>query len=298
MMNLPQKAISVHKPVMVSEVVSNLITDPNGIYIDGTVGLGGHALEILKMLGKNGRFIGIDRDQNALKIAQDNLTHYLPRINFINDSYAHCDEILKRLSYKNTTGILLDLGLSSAQLSDKQRGFSYDGSGALDMRFDQDSGISAADFIKSHSEEEISDILWNFGEERFSRKIAHNIKYSQGMKTTKDLCEAIRKSTPPKNRNRSFARVFQALRIAVNDELQHLNNFLGKLHHLLSFGGRIVIISYHSLEDRLVKYSFKKLKEESKLDILTKKPLTASSLEVELNSRSKSAKMRVGERIA
>lgn len=292
------KAIPVHQPVMVSEALSFLITAKNGIYVDGTVGLGGHASEILKQLDKYGKLIGIDRDSDALNVAQSTLEKYESNIELINQSYSNTDIILKELGHKYANGILLDLGLSSAQLDDENRGFSYNTDGQLDMRFDQNSAITAADFLNTSSESEISDIIWNFGEERYSRKIAHNIKNAEFMETIGDLREAIRKSTPPKNRNRSFARVFQALRIAVNDELNHLIIFLEKLIELIAVGGRIVIISYHSLEDRLVKRTFKKLKTEGKLNILTKKPLTATPLEVKMNNRSKSAKMRAGERIA
>jgi 16S rRNA (cytosine1402-N4)-methyltransferase len=242
--------------------------------------------------------IGIDRDDAALQIAKGNLKKYSSQVQLINGSYSDSDVVLKEIGYKNVVGILLDLGLSSAQLADKNRGFSYDGNGELDMRFNSNSGITATEFINRNSEEQIADIIWNYGEERYSRKIANRIKNSQSINTVNDLCEAIRKATPPKNRNRSYARVFQALRIAVNDELNHLQLFLEKLINLLSIGGHIVILSYHSLEDRLVKIAFKKYKTDGKLNIITKKPLIASPLEVKSNSRSKSAKMRVGERIA
>ena len=294
----PAKTISEHKPVMVSEVVSNLITDPNGIYIDGTVGLGGHAKEVLQLLNKDGHLIGIDRDEEALKIAELKLKQFNPQYTLFNKSYSESDIILNESGHRNVSGILLDLGLSSAQLNDRERGFTYTGDGSLDMRFDQNSGITAAELLSTTSEEEIANIIWEFGEERYSRKIAYNIKRSPSMHTVGDLCEAIRKSTPPNKRNRSFARVFQSLRIAANEELNHLKIFLEKLLNLLSIGGRIVIISYHSLEDRMVKLAFKQFKADNQFSILTKKPLIASQEEVVLNSRAKSAKMRVGERIS
>lgn len=298
MISSEQKTIAEHTPVMVSEAVSNLVTDPNGIYIDGTIGLGGHAKAILNSLNNTGKLIGLDRDNGALKISRNNLISHGPNVELRHSSYSQIDKILNELGLNRISGILLDLGLSSAQLADTQRGFSYDSSGDLDMRFDEQSGISVADYLESHNEEEIADTIWNFGEDRYSRKIARNIKQSSNLQTVDDLCEAIRRSTPPKNRNRSFARVFQALRIVVNEELQHLNTFLQKFIQLLTIGGRIVIISYHSLEDRLVKVTFKRYNEENKLNILTKKPLIASPSEVESNSRAKSAKMRIGERIA
>jgi len=292
------KTISVHQPVMVSEVVSNLINNPNGIYVDGTVGLGGHAIELFPLLGSQSRIIGIDRDKYALAQAKLVLKDYLTRVELIKNTYSNLDQILNEIEIESVSGILLDLGLSSAQLADVDRGFSYNSNGSLDMRFNTDRGMPVKDFFQTVSEQELADIIWSFGEERHSRKIAHNIKSASNMETVDDLREAIRRSTPPKNRNRSFARVFQALRIAVNDELQHLGIFLEKFIDLLAIGGRIIIISYHSLEDRLVKFAFKKLGSEDRLDILTKKPLTASESEIEQNSRSKSAKMRIGERIA
>lgn len=297
-MTIPQSnTISVHKPVMVSEVMSNLIKDSNGIYIDGTVGLGGHAKEILSLLSKEGHLIGVDRDKYALEQANKYLKDYGAQVDLVQNSFSNIDQILVKMNIKEVNGILLDLGLSSAQLADRNRGFSFSEDGELDMRFDIDSGLPVKDFIKSVSENELADIIWNFGEERHSRRIAQNIKAAQKMETVNDLREAIRRSTPPNNRNKSFARVFQSLRIVVNDELQHLGLFLDKFIRFLKPGGHIVIISYHSLEDRLVKFTFKRYRSEALLSILTKKPLIPSDSEIELNSRSRSAKMRIGERI-
>ncbi len=290
-------SISEHRPVMVSEVMSHLITDPNGIYIDGTIGLGGHSRNILSSITKNGHLIGIDRDATALSIAKDKLSPIGKNFTLVNQSYAEIDSIITDFGKQTVNGILLDLGLSSAQLNDQNRGFTFSGNGSLDMRFDLNQCETAEQILQSKTESEIADFIYEYGEERHARKIAYNIKRAKKMSTVDDIREAIRLSTPPNNRNRSFARVFQAIRIMVNDELNQLNILLGKFINHLNVGGRIVILSYHSLEDRLVKVAFKKLKSEGKLSILTKKPLIATEDEVVENSRSKSAKLRAGERL-
>ncbi len=291
------KTIPEHQPVMVSEVMSYLITEPNGIYVDATVGLGGHSKAILSSLNQNGHLIGIDRDDKALLVAEENLARVNTNFSLYNRSYADTDKILKEFGAQTVNGILLDLGLSSAQLNDQNRGFTYNGDGALDMRFNQQSGRTAEQILSSKTEAEIVDFIRLYSEERYAKKIAYNIKRATRMETVDDLREAIRRSTPPNKRNRTFARVFQAIRIIVNDELNQLKIFLDNFINLLCIGGRIVIISYHSLEDRMVKLAFKKLKSEDKFSILTKKPLIATSDEIALNSRSKSAKLRAGERI-
>lgn len=289
--------IPEHQPVMVSEALSYLITDTKGIYVDGTVGLGGHSKAILSLLNKNGHLIGIDRDAKALSVAKENLASISTNFSLYNHSYTNTDTIIKEFGAQTVSGILLDLGLSSAQLNDQNRGFTYNGDGALDMRFNQQSGITAEQILASKTETEIADFIWQYSDERYAKKIAYNIKRANRMVTVDDLREAIRLSTPPNKRNRTFARVFQAIRIMVNDELDHLRIFLDNFINLLSIGGRIVIISYHSLEDRLVKVAFKKLKTEDQFAILTKRPLIAASDEIASNSRSKSAKFRAGERV-
>ncbi len=290
--------ILVHQPVMVSEVMSYLINDTNGIYIDGTAGLGGHSRIILSLIGKNGHLIGVDRDNEALSVAKNNLNQSYTNFALYNRSYAEIDAILNDFGVQSVNGILLDLGLSSAQLNNLERGFTFNGDGDLDMRFDKNSGNTAEEILAYSTESEIADYIYQYSEERYSRKIAYNIKQADNMSTVDDLREAIRRSTPPNKRNRTYARVFQALRIVVNDELNQLKIFLGKFINLLTIGGRIVIMSYHSLEDRMVKIAFRTLKQEKKLSVLTKKPLIASNEELTLNSRAKSAKLRAGERIS
>ena len=292
-----RKTILEHKPVMVSEVMSHLVTDPNGIYIDGTIGLGGHSKAILSSLNKGGHLIGIDRDGEALDIAEKNLKLIGNNYSTFNQSYAETDLIEKKYGLQTISGILLDLGLSSAQLNNQARGFTFNGSGSLDMRFNAQSGNTAEQILSSKTESEIADFIYKYSDERYSRKIAYNIKRADSMLTVEDLREAIRLSTPPNKRNRTFARVFQAIRIVVNDELKQLDNFLDNFFNLLCSGGRIVIISYHSLEDRLVKLAFKKLKTEGQFTILTKRPLIPTDEEIVENGRSRSAKLRVGERI-
>ncbi len=292
-----RKTILEHKPVMVSEVMSHLVTDPNGIYIDGTIGLGGHSKTILSSLNNGGHLIGIDRDREALDIAEKNLKLIGNNYSTFNQSYAETNLIEKKYGLQTISGILLDLGLSSAQLNNQARGFTFNGSGSLDMRFNTQSGNTAEQILSSKTETEIADFIYKYSEERYSRKIAYNIKRAESMVTVEDLREAIRLSTPPNKRNRTFARVFQAIRIVVNDELKQLDNFLDKFFNLLCSGGRIVIISYHSLEDRLVKLAFKKLKTEGQFTILTKRPIIPTDEEIVENGRSRSAKLRVGERI-
>ena len=286
-----------HLPVMVPEVLSHLITDPSGIYVDGTIGLGGHSNAILSKLNHSGRLIGIDRDNDALEQAKQNLSKYNNQFSVHKNSYAQIDEILQQEGFKDINGILLDLGLSSYQLAVANRGFSFSQEGELDMRFDQNNGLSAREILNSHNETEIADFIRLYSEERFAKKIAYNIKKAEKMNTVADLKEAIRRSTPPDKRNRSFARVFQAIRIVVNDELDQLNIFLEKIFTLLRFGARIVILSFHSLEDRLVKFAFRNEKSEGRLSIITKKPLIATSEEILVNTRAKSAKLRAAEKI-
>ena len=194
-------------------------------------------------------------------------------------------------------GILLDLGISSLQINSEDRGFSFQSNALVDMRFDQTKGQTAKDLIRKSSEKELADIIYQFGEERKSRRISNSIKKIKNLSTTMDLKEAIRKSTPPHHRNKTHARVFQAIRIAVNDEIDKLKSFLKIFLDYLEIGGRLVVISYHSIEDRIVKHSFRQLNNESKVKLLTRKPITPSTVEIKLNKRSRSAKMRALERV-
>ena len=286
-----------HIPVMSNEILSYLNIESDGVYIDGTIGPGGHATPIINNLGKHGKLIGIDRDEEALTICRKNFSNSSALLSLHHSSYNKLDTILSKEGVSRVNGVILDLGLSSNQLKAKQRGFSYRSDGDLDMRFDFSSGEKASDIIKNNNIDKLTKIFQIYGEERFSYRIARSIKEMKEMKSVNHLREAIRRCTPPKNRDRIFARIFQALRIVVNKELEILQDFLLKFADFLSPNGTIAIISYHSLEDRLVKHQYKHLSNISSLKILTKKPLRPTEIEITTNKRSKSAKLRVAEKI-
>ena len=292
-----QESSYQHIPVMPIEVIDYLNLQPDGIYLDGTIGAGGHATEILARISLEGKLIGLDRDAEALEICKDRFSASAHPILTYKSSYDDFPKILSQLGISKLNGILLDLGLSSIQLESKTRGFSFNSSGDLDMRFDKDSPLNAAKLISKYSEKELSDIIFQFGEERRSRKISRFIKSSKSLLTAADLKEAVRRATPPQKRSKSLARVFQAIRIAVNNELDKLSKFLDLFIEHLSDGGRIVIMTYHSIEDRMVKHAFRSLKQSGRLDILTKKPIIATAKEMKKNNRSRSAKLRAGEKV-
>lgn len=294
-MNHLQEKLNAHVPVMSTETIKYLNPKSDGIYIDGTIGAGGHANQILSMLSPKGKLIGIDRDEEALKICEKRFSSFKNLVSLHHTSYDNIKKILDELGIQKVDGMLLDLGLSSLQLNSESRGFSFKKNGRIDMRFDKNQDKTAADLIKSLSENELADIIFQFGEERRSRRISKAIKQSPKLLTTNDIKEAIRKSTPPHHRNKTLARVFQAIRIAVNDEIDKLIQFLKVFINYLNIGGRLVIISYHSLEDRLVKKTFRSLKEEKKVILLTKKPLTPQKSEINENNKSRSAKFRALE---
>ncbi|MCH7762557.1 MAG: 16S rRNA (cytosine(1402)-N(4))-methyltransferase RsmH [Candidatus Marinimicrobia bacterium] len=294
--NSLQESSPEHIPVMVHEVLELLITDRDGIYLDGTVGLGGHATHILNTLSASGRLIGLDRDEKALAICNERLSHSCA-FSCLHASYDLFPKILQSEKISVVNGILLDLGLSSFQLDSPSRGFAFKTDGDLDMRFDTSAGQTAANLIASTPEKALADILYNYGEERLSRRIARAIKKMDSMNTVADLNEAVRRSTPPNHRRKSLARVFQALRIAVNEELTRLQHFLNSFIDYLAPHGRIVVLSYHSLEDRMVKHSFKDLAKNKLVSIITKKPLPPTQKEQTENNRARSAKLRAAERI-
>ena len=275
-----QELINVHIPVMSTQALEYLNLQPDGLYIDGTIGAGGHATQLLSQLSNKGKLIGI-ADQISL--------HH--------SSYHNLSEIMGITGLSKANGILLDLGISSLQINSENRGFSFQSNSRVDMRFDQTKGQTAEELIRKSSEKKLADIIYQFGEERKSRRISSSIKKIKNLSTTMELKEAIRKSTPPHHRNKTHARVFQAIRIAVNDEIDKLKSFLKIFLDYLEIGGRLVVISYHSIEDRIVKHSFRQLNNESKVKLLTRKPITPSTVEIKLNKRSRSAKMRVLERV-
>lgn len=291
------KIIESHSPVLFKEVLEYLNIKKNGIYVDGTVGLGGHSNQILEYLSNKGRLIGVDRDFRTLEICKNNLNKKNQNFSLHNDSYDNINSILNSQNIKTVDGILLDLGLSSYQLNDSERGFSFNSNGELDMRFDTSQSTKAKDILNHYETNQLADIIYKYGEERRSRVIAKNIIKVRPLDKISDLVEAIRISTPPKNRKKSIARVFQAIRITVNDELKKLDEFLSFFYKNLNIGGIIAIISFHSLEDRIVKHQFKKLEKESVLKIITKKPITPSEKELNLNRRARSSKLRVAQRV-
>ena len=287
----PQTTLK-HIPVLSNEVLSFLEIKPAGKYLDGTCGLGGHSEQILSKLSPNGFLIGTDIDNEAINIAKTKLKKVGGNFHIEKCSYSQFPEVLKKLNIDKVDGVLLDLGLSSLQLDSKDRGFSFMRDASLDMRFDLDSKIKANDIINRLSEVELADIMYHFGEERMSRKISRNIIKNRPINMVSELVEIIRISTPPNKRNKTMARVFQSFRIAVNDEICNLKKFLEKYISYVKAGGKIVIISFHSVEDRIVKHSLKSSSNKGVLKILTKKPIMASEEEKNFNKRSKSAKLR------
>ena len=293
-----QSGTQVHVPVLPTEVIFYLNIFTDGIYLDGTVGLGGHAALILDHLSPKGHFIGTDRDNEALFLCNKRLTGYPTPVSLFHNSYHNFNAILDELGIDQVNGFLLDLGLSSLQMDSHVRGFSYSTDSDLDMRFDSSQEIKASGILNHLSENDLANVIFQYGEERRSRAIAKSIVKMRPLTTVFDLVESIRRSTPPNHRDRTLARVFQAIRIKVNGELEKLESFLSTFRDRLVIGGRVAIISFHSLEDRLVKHSFKDLAKEGVLSILTKKPVVATNEEMAENRRSRSAKLRVAERIS
>ena len=285
-----------HYPVMLTESIDNLNIKQSGYYIDGTLGLGGHAIKILEHI-KNGFLIGFDRDLNSIKIAKKRLNEF-DNFKLVHSSYKQLEDTFKQFDIEQVDGMLLDLGLSSFQLQDNQRGFSHRYDSSLDMRFDDtDDGLTAGEIIENSSIRDLTNIFNEFGEERNSFRIARAIKESNEEINADTLVSIISKKTAYKYRIKTYSRIFQALRIKTNNELDHLESFLNDFMKFLKPEGRIVIISYHSMEDRMVKHKFKDLKINKELKVLTKKPLIPSEQEILDNKRSRSAKMRVGEKI-
>lgn len=293
-----------HIPVMLNEVMALLDPKENDVMVDCTMGLGGHSEAILKKVGPCGRLIGIDRDEQALRLVRERLKSYREQAHFIQGDFRNLDSILGELKIAKVNGILLDLGISSFQLDDAQRGFSFQADGPLDMRMDQNNPVSAFDLVNSMSENELSLILRNYGEERWHNRIARQIIRQRGVHpiaTTRDLKEIVLKAVPHKpyggERIHPATRTFQAIRIAVNGELESLEMALDKYFDFLAPGGRIAVIAFHSLEDRIVKNKFRAFAKEGKIRLMVKKPLRPSDEECRENSRSRSAKLRAAERI-
>ncbi len=285
----------VHQAVLLGEVVGSFEPREGSILVDGTVGAGGHASALASLVGQGGRVIGLDRDPEMLTLAARS-TEGLP-VTLVNASYADLDRVLDDLEIEGVDGIVLDLGLSSDQLAWTHRGFSFGVDGPLDMRFDPTRGDSAADLVNDLDAEELARIIFEYGEERHSRRIARRIVEARRVEpilTTLRLAEIVRKGVPGKwGAIDPATRTFQALRIAVNEELDQLDDFLANVSRYLLPGGRAAIISFHSLEDRRVKHSFR---EDPGLTVLTRKPVTATAEELARNPRARSAKLRVAQR--
>ncbi|MDD6550357.1 MAG: 16S rRNA (cytosine(1402)-N(4))-methyltransferase RsmH [Lachnospiraceae bacterium] len=301
-----------HYPVMLGEVIDSLAIKPDGIYVDGTLGGAGHSSEIAKRLTEGGRLIGIDQDTDAIKAASEKLAPFGDRVKIVHDNYEHIGEVLASLDIEKVDGILLDLGVSSYQLDTAERGFSYKTDDApLDMRMNKDSDFTAKDLLNTYSEKDLARIIRDYGEEKFADRIAKNIVRERPLETTGDLNRIIRESIPEKFRRTGgnpSKRTFQAVRIELNRELTVLTDTIDTMIDLLNEDGRLAIITFHSLEDRIVKSHFKKTEYPctcppdfpvcvcgniSKGYQLTKKPILPTEKELEENKRSKSAKLRV-----
>lgn len=304
-----------HKPVMLKECIEGLKIKPEGIYVDGTLGGAGHSEEIVKQLSSEGKLVGIDRDEEALEAARKRLQCY-KQVIYVHDNHDNIKKILENLEITQVYGILLDLGVSSYQLDERNRGFSYLGENRLDMRMDKTQKLTAEIVVNQYEEEKLANIIYEYGEERYSRQIAKNIckmRKEHLIETTKQLTEIIEKSIPKAKQKDGHPakRTFQAIRIEVNDEIKPLYQTIKDCIDCLKEDGRLCVITFHSLEDRAVKKAFQEAKgkctcpsdlpycvcgAKSLGEIITKKPIIATKQELEENTRSKSAKLRIFEK--
>jgi len=290
---------ALHTPVLVEQVVRWLRVRPNGTYIDATVGPGGHALEIARRLS-TGRLIGIDRDPRALDIARERLRPFERQVILVHANFSRIEDIARGLKLPPADGVLADLGVSSLQLDSAERGFSFRWAGPLDMRMDPDGQSTAAEIVNYWPEEDLANLLYRYAEERDSRRIARAIVRARPLRDTEHLATVVAGVRKKRGRQKLHpaTKTFLALRIAVNRELEELEQFLSRTPATLSSSGRWVVLSYHSLEDRLVKHAFQRLAREGVLKILTKKVVQPPADETYANPRARSAKMRVAERKA
>ena len=307
----------VHKSVLLDETVNGLNIKPDGIYVDGTLGGGGHAYEVCRRLGKQGSIVGIDQDAAAIEAAGFRLKDFGEKVTIVRSNYCNMKSKLQELGIDKVDGIVLDLGVSSYQLDTAERGFSYREDAPLDMRMDTRQKMTARDIVNDYSEMELYRVIRDYGEDKFAKNIAKHIviaREKEPIETTGQLTEIIRQAIPMKYQKKSghpAKRTFQAIRIELNRELEVLRDSLDDMIELLNPGGRLCIITFHSLEDRIVKSAFKKNEnpctcppdfpvcvcgKKSKGSIITRKPILPSEEELANNSRSKSAKLRIFER--
>ncbi|MEA3326238.1 MAG: 16S rRNA (cytosine(1402)-N(4))-methyltransferase RsmH [Chloroflexota bacterium] len=302
-----------HQPVLYHEVLDALSLQSDRIYVDGTLGAGGHAEGILNYSAPKGKLLGLDLDPEALAIARRRLLPFEDRIALHQASYHMAPEILQELGWLPVHGILLDLGVSSMQLDQPERGFSFMSKGPLDMRFNQANRPNAAEIVNTLNKAALSEIIWKFGEERYARKIARAIVASRPINDTRTLADVIQKAVPRHPSHiHPATRTFQAIRIATNKELETLADALPKLVKIIAPGGRIAVISFHSLEDRMIKRFFRMESQDcicppeqpictcdhkASLKVITKKPVTATQEEIDANSRARSAKLRIAQKL-
>lgn len=306
-----------HIPVLLKEVIDGLNIKKDGFYVDGTLGGGGHSLEIAKRL-TTGKLIGIDQDLNAIKKAREVLKNYSDKTLLVHNNFVNIKDILRDLEIERVDGILLDIGVSSHQLDQEERGFSYNKDAPLDMRMDKTRDFTAWDVVNKYSQIELEKIIWEYGEERWAKRIAEFIvgeRKVEPIDTTLDLVNTIKKAIPKKVRmegHHPAKKTFQAIRIEVNKELDVLERSIPIMCRLLNKGGRLCIITFHSLEDRIVKEEFKELNKdcicppefpicvcdkEKEIQIITRKPIIPTTEEIERNPRARSSKLRIAERV-
>ncbi len=306
-----------HKSVLLKETIESLMIRPDGIYVDGTLGGGGHAFEVCRRLGEGGRLVGIDQDADAVCAASERLAGFGERVTIVRNNYENIAEVLASLGIEKADGIYLDLGVSSYQLDTAERGFTYREDAPLDMRMDQRGSLTAADIVNTYSESELYRIIRDYGEEKFARNIARHIvknRQEKPYETTGELTGTIMAAIPAKARatgGHPAKRTFQAIRIELNHELDVLNRSIDTMIGLLKPGGRLCIITFHSLEDRIVKNRFRENENpcicppefpvcvcgrKSRGTVVTKKPIVPTDKEIEENKRAKSSKLRVFER--
>ncbi len=306
-----------HKPVMLDECIDGLKINPEGTYLDCTLGGGGHSSKIVERL-KGGKLIAVDKDEDALKSAKERLKAYEDKIIYIRDDFKNVCRHIDELGVEKLDGVLIDLGVSSYQLDNAERGFSYNADAPLDMRMDRSQSLDARQVVNEYSQERLADIIWRYGEDKLSRVIAKDVveyRKTKEIETTGELAKIIEEAYPAKLRwkfGNPCKRTFQAIRIEVNKELEELDKIVGDLALRLKVGGRICIITFHSLEDRIVKRAFVELNKECvcpphqpictcgkrrEVNIITKKPLTATDKELSDNSRASCAKLRIAERV-